>query len=172
MSKAINKDKVQIKQATSSEDIQTLAKTAEDIWNEYFPFLLEEGQISYMLDKFLSTKALTEQKEEGYEFYFLVDETGNILGFFVIHPEDNKLFLSKIYLYDTYRNQQLATIMMDYIFNRAKELGLDKVYLTVNKYNLQPISVYKHLGFKTIDSVVTDIGNGYVMDDYIMQKQL
>ena len=47
---------------------------------------------------------------------------------------------------------------------------LQGMYLTVNKYNEHAIDVYKHYGFKIVDSVVTDIGNGFVMDDYIMYK--
>ena len=50
--------------------------------------------------------------------------------------------------------------------------GLHSVYLTVNKYNTGSIEVYRHLGFEIADSAVTDIGNGYVMDDYIMQREL
>ena len=45
------------------------------------------------------------------------------------------------------------------------------IYLTVNKYN-PSYQIYRHLGVEAIDSVVTDIGEGYVMDDYIMQRKL
>ena len=40
----------------------------------------------------------------------------------------------------------------------------------VNKNNKDAIEKYIHLGFKQIDFVVPDIGNGYVMDDYVMEK--
>ena len=161
-----------VKRIDSPEEIDLLEKTAREIWNEYFPFLLEQEQIDYMLDKFLSKPILMKQLNEDYEYYFLVNNEDSILGFFVIHPEEEKLFLSKIYLKENARNQGLSNIMFDFIENRTRELGLDKIYLTVNKYNKLPINVYKYKGFHTVDSVVTDIGNGFFMDDFIMEKEI
>ena len=46
-------------------------------------------------------------------------------------------------------------------------LGKKSVYLTVNKHNDRAVAVYKKIGFELTDSVVTDIGSGFVMDDYI-----
>ncbi len=54
----------------------------------------------------------------------------------------------------------------------ARRNGLKKIYLTVNKGNTPSYKIYLHLGFKVIDSVVNDIGQGYVMDDYIMEYTL
>jgi ribosomal protein S18 acetylase RimI-like enzyme len=53
---------------------------------------------------------------------------------------------------------------------QVKTNMLQGMYLTVNKYNEHAIDVYKHYGFEIVDSVVTDIGKGFVMDDYIMYK--
>ena len=49
---------------------------------------------------------------------------------------------------------------------------LPAIYLTVNKKNFHAIEVYKYFGFHQTDAVVTDIGSGFVMNDYIMQKDL
>lgn len=163
---------VNIIEALSAIDIGILSKTAKEIWNEYFPFLLSQDQIDYMLDKFLSYDVLIEQMQEGYEYYLALDDDNAIEGFFVIHPEKDKLFLSKMYLSKDYRNKGASTPMFDFIENRAQELGLNKIYLTVNKYNKQPMNVYRHRGFEVVDSVVTDIGEGFVMDDFIMEKTL
>ena len=46
------------------------------------------------------------------------------------------------------------------------------MYLTVNKHNDLGIRAYKAKGFETIDAVETDIGNGFIMDDYIMEKKV
>lgn len=152
-------------------ELQALEDTAREIWNEYFTFILSDEQIEYMLDKFLSKDVLKDQLDDNYEYYFLMSN-GQILGFFIIHPEEKKLFLSKIYLYDRYRNKGYSNQMFDYVEKRAQDRKLNKVYLTVNKYNKNPINIYKHKGYKVVDSVVTDIGNGFVMDDYIMEKNL
>ena len=69
-----------------------------------------------------------------------------------------------------FRGNGIATSL----FNEIAKASADKesIYLTVNKYNESSIKVYEKLGFKTVDSVVTDIGGGYVMADYIMEKAL
>lgn len=154
--------------ARTPEDIHALSAMADHIWHEFFPSILEEEQISYMVDKFLSPSVLTEQLKQGYEYYFTEDDKQNRLGFIVVHPEEKRLFLSKIYLYKEARGNGYASRMLDFVASLAKDKGLDAVYLTVNKYNSAE-KVYAHKGYKTIDAVVTDIGHGYVMDDYIME---
>lgn len=42
--------------------------------------------------------------------------------------------------------------------------------LTVNKNNVKAIRAYEKTGFKNIGSLVQDIGNGFVMDDYKMEQ--
>lgn len=57
------------------------------------------------------------------------------------------------------------------LFNKVLIEYRDKYklfYLTVNKNNTKAISAYKNFGFIITDSTKTDIGNNYVMDDYIM----
>ena len=63
----------------------------------------------------------------------------------------------------------MSKLMLENIRKFASENNLKAVYLTVNKHNDDTISIYSHLGFEVIDSVVSDIGSGFVMDDYIMQ---
>ena len=61
---------------------------------------------------------------------------------------------------------------LEKVFEEGRAFGKKQVYLTVNKHNDHAIAVYKKTGFKVIDEVVTDIGNGYVMDDYIFGYDL
>jgi ribosomal protein S18 acetylase RimI-like enzyme len=46
------------------------------------------------------------------------------------------------------------------------------LYLQVNKGNTASIAFYRRAGFEVTDSVKVDIGHGYVMDDFVMSKQL
>ena len=50
--------------------------------------------------------------------------------------------------------------------NHSKTLSLN-----VNRFN-SALTFYEKIGFKIIDEVNVDIGNGYFMEDYIMEKQL
>lgn len=153
------------------ERIGRLAALADEVWHEFFVDLLSLDQIDYMVEKFQSVKALTEQIESGYEYY-IFSVGGEEAGFTGIHPEDGKLFLSKLYLLRRYRGRGLSSQMFDMIERRARHLGLGAIWLTVNRHNSHSIDVYRHRGFVTVREQVADIGCGYVMDDYVMEKTL
>ena len=87
-------------------------------------------------------------------------------------PEPSRLFLSKIYLDPDLYGRGLGQTILGEIAHMARRLGLDSVYLTVNKGNARAIRAYEKFGFVRTDSVVTDIGNGFVMDDYVYEYKL
>ena len=62
--------------------------------------------------------------------------------------------------------------MLDALERKCSEEKLQAIYLTVNKYNNRAYDIYIKNGYEVIDDVVTGIGNGYVMDDYVMQKNI
>ena len=61
--------------------------------------------------------------------------------------------------------------MFEEIDAYARKHGLGKEYLRVNKGN-PTVEIYKRAGFSVTETVTSDIGNGYVMDDYVMPKIL
>lgn len=155
----------------SETDIELLAATANEIWHEYFPCILSNEQIDYMVEKLQSKQPMTEQIADGY-LYYLVKSNDVIIGYIGLHPEQDKLFLSKLYLKKDARHHGYASQMLQFIEQIAHDLGLSSIYLTVNKYNEHSIAVYKKKGFLTVKDQVADIGNGFVMDDYIMEKTI
>ena len=90
-------------------------------------------------------------------------------GYIGLSGKQDYLFLSKLYLKKDYRHKGLGKEAFNFIKQFALNNGYNKIRLTVNKYNENTINAYNKWGFKTIDSVVTNIGNGFVMDDYIME---
>ena len=58
---------------------------------------------------------------------------------------------------------------MDYIAVEAQRQKNVALFLNVNKYN-NALHFYLKQGFFKIREEVIDIGNGYVMDDYVMEK--
>lgn len=87
-------------------------------------------------------------------------------------PDGNRLFLSKLYLHEKSRGKGLSSILLRKAIEFAEKLDKKAIYLTCNKYNRNSLDIYKAKGFAAIDSVKTDIGNGFIMDDYIMQLDL
>lgn len=157
---------------TSKEDIKELACIANEIWHQHFVTILSPEQIDYMVDKFQSEHAMTEQiNAEGYEYYFLQADGKNI-GYTGIRMDNDKLFLSKLYIRKEYRGNGYASQAFSFLEELCKERRLSAIWLTVNRYNDHTIEVYKRKGFAIIRTQVADIGQGYVMDDYIMEKEI
>lgn len=156
----------------NDEMLKEVASAANVIWHEYFPFLLSDEQIDYMVDKFQSFDAIKEQtKHEHYKYYqVLIDE--KMVGYIGLKFEPDRLFLSKLYLKKEARGNDYASKMMDFVFDVARKQCYESVYLTCNKYNENSLKVYVKKGFKRIDEAVIDIGNGFVMDDYIYEYAL
>lgn len=153
-------------------DIKELAALASDIWHEYWPSLLSSQQIDYMVDKFQSENAIIRQyQNENYTYYFICENCKNI-GYFGISDRHGYLFLSKLYLSKEYRAKGIGRKAFDKVKELAASKNYKEIRLTVNKYNQNSIKAYIKWGFEIIDSVVTDIGSGFVMDDYIMSWKL
>lgn len=149
------------------EDFQIaeLANLASEIWHEYWTCILSNEQIDYMVEKFQSEDAIRKQiAEENYTYYFIVKDSEKA-GYIGVSDKKEYLFLSKLYIKKNYRHQGLG----HKAFEEITKFGFDRIQLTVNKYNKNTINAYLKYGFKIIDSVVTDIGSGFVMDDYIME---
>ncbi|OPA73576.1 GNAT family N-acetyltransferase [Paenibacillus selenitireducens] len=156
----------------SEEEISLLAQLASEIWYEYFVCIISNEQIDYMVEKFQSVHAITDQiTNQGYEYYFM-NVNGNPIGYLGIKQEEDKLFLSKFYLQKEHRGKGYASQAMEFLVGICKVRRLGMIWLTVNRYNDATIAVYEKKGFRTVRTQVADIGNGYVMDDNIMEKKI
>lgn len=157
-------------QVVNDEQIKKLANTANVVWHDAFREIITLAQIEYMIEKFQSFNALTEAvNKNGYEYYFIKVDN-NVAGYTGIKAENGKLFLSKLYILKEYRGKQLASKTFEFVESLAKKRNLKSVWLTVNRNNKHAIDVYKHRGFVVTRTQVADIGNGFVMDDYIFEK--
>ena len=157
-------------------DLALVKKTAElakEIWNEHFVPMIGQAQVDYMLDQFQSIPAISDQIEHGYR-YFLVNENKQLAGYFavLVKESEGELFLSKFYLKSSHRGKGLGRKMFEFIEKLALKEQLCTITLTTNKKNFKTIEIYKKLGFQVTNSPVTDIGQGFVMDDYRMAKHL
>ena len=122
-----------------------------------------------MVDKFQSENAMTEQiNNENYTYFYIMYDNQKA-GYIGLSSKQDYLFLSKIYIKGEYRHKGIGTKAFDFVKEYAEANGFNKIRLTVKKNNQNSINAYIKWGFQTVDAVVTDIGNGFVMDDYIME---
>lgn len=163
---------IEIVSVATKNQMEAVEELGSQVWHEHYTPIIGAEQVAYMLDKFQSFKAIENQiNKEGYTYYLLKAKT-QYAGYGAIKIEEGKLFLSKLYIDKAYRNQKIGHNMMEFLVELCKEKGLDKIWLTVNKYNNHSIAAYERFGFVKVDEQVADIGNGYVMDDYIMEKKI
>ncbi len=161
-----------LRRVSSGQDVTQLAMLADEIWHQHFITILSEDQIDYMVDKFQSAPAMTKQMvNEGYEYYFILVD-GEEVGYTGIKNDLYKLFLSKLYLRKEHRGKGYASAVFEHLKDISRNRNLTSIWLTVNRYNEDTIAVYKKKGFEVIRTQVADIGEGYVMDDYVMELKL
>lgn len=152
-------------------DIKNLSDLANEVWHEYWVCLLSDEQIEYMIEKFQSENAIKKQIENENYVYFYILKNGEKAGYIGVSKKEDYLFLSKIYVKKEYRHKGLGTKGFEFLKEFSKENDYKRIKLTVNKKNKNSIDAYIKWGFKIVDAVITDIGEGFVMDDYIMEYE-
>jgi ribosomal protein S18 acetylase RimI-like enzyme len=158
-------------EVASEKQIELVESLAKEIWTEHYTPIIGRAQVDYMLSEFQSKQAIAEQIKSG-ALYFLIRTHAGFIGYVSFVPKRDELFLSKIYIEASGRGKGYGKKAVLFAAKIAKENGLDRIALTVNKNNLNSIKAYERLGFKNMGSVIQDIGHGFIMDDYRMEKIL
>jgi GNAT superfamily N-acetyltransferase len=162
------------KRVATGEDIEAVAGLAREIWDQHFTPIIGQAQVDYMLDKFQSVSAIAGQiREDGYEYYLVADE-GEWAGYFaLVGGEDGgSMQLSKLYLKRSCRGCGIGRAVLAFIEEECVARAVRALWLTVNKNNAGSIAFYQWCEFVIAEPMVTDIGGGFVMDDYRMVKRV
>lgn len=154
------------------DNIHLILPLAEKIWEDTYLDIIGQEQIDYMLPMMYSNERILDELTKDYQWELLM-QGSELLGYTNYKlMEDNRVFLSKLYS-DVYRQiKGLGVYMFEHVLDYARREGATAVYLTVNKNNQRAIDFYERNGMKCIESKTFDIGQGYVMDDYIYQIEL
>lgn len=79
--------------------------------------------------------------------------------------------LHKIYVLANQQGKGTGKFIINYIINDIKTKGAVVLQLQVNRYN-KARDFYEKLGFLVTEEADFDIGNGYFMNDYVMEKRI
>lgn len=164
--------RVTFRQAESSADTQQIAELARLIWSQHYRAIISRRQIDYMLAHLQSPTAIDQQIAEGVRYYVISSPGGEAIGYLALAADAvrGRLQISKIYVDAGHRGTGCGWQALHFSEQQAQKQGMRTLWLTVNKHNKVAISAYHRWGFQTTDAVVADIGNGFVMDDYVMEK--
>ncbi|WP_304344698.1 GNAT family N-acetyltransferase [Chryseobacterium koreense] len=160
---------ITFKKATEN-DIELIRDLAKKSWNSAYAEILTQDQIDYMLGEMYSAEEIKSHlKNPDFPYYIIWDDE-NAAGFvgFEFSYEKNTTKLHRIYLLAETRGKGIGKATLDLVKNEVKKFGNKRIILNVNKINPAK-KIYESQGFRVYDDGVFDIGNGFVMDDFLME---
>lgn len=157
----------------SQAQIKRISRLARKIWQEHYTPIIGTEQVEYMLQNFQSPEAINDQLQNG-AVYYLVVSAGEDSGYLALEPDPEMASakLSKIYVLKDKRRCGLGRKTLEFAEMLCRDMGVKDLWLTVNRHNHAAIAFYRQEGFTAAETVVQDIGGGFVMDDYKMVKSL
>jgi ribosomal protein S18 acetylase RimI-like enzyme len=154
-------------------DVPVLGELAVRIWRQYYPCILSHAQIEYMLPRMYSADVIASELVRGV-IWSIAERDGQPIGFSSLEVEAGmgRAKLHKLYLLPEFHGKGIGKGMLEHVKAVAAAGGAKEVYLQVNKRNQRAIKAYQRSGFRISKEIVVDIGDGFVMDDYIMRTDV
>lgn len=154
------------------DDAMRIQDLAFLTWPDTFKEILTQDQIKYMLEWMYNLTRLKEQIVSGHEFYIIrVEKDLGFIGIEFNNPESGVGKIHKLYVLPDQQGKGLGIKLFEHIRVRSIEEGMKSIQLNVNRFN-KAVDFYHHIGFNTIKEEDIDIGQGYLMEDYVMEYQL
>lgn len=163
----------QITEATA-EDAEAIRDLATRIWNLHYPGIISQEQIDYMLGWMYAPEKIREEIGSGEIVYLKVFAGACWTGFaaFDRPRPGERVFIHKIYIHPDSQRRGLGSLTFREIEERSRRAGARSLALRVNRENHQAVAAYRKNGFEVEEELRSDIGGGFVMDDYVMGKAL
>ena len=161
----------EIKTASVS-DIPLIQQLNLQVWPQTYSAILSKVQIDYMLEMMYSEPALKKQMTTDACRFVIIYNDNRPVGFASFGKEENTTWkLHKIYVLPDQQGKGTGKFLLNYIIEKIKEEAATTLILQVNRFN-KAKEFYERLGFTVIKIADFDIGNGYYMNDYVMEKRV
>lgn len=152
-------------------NLDTLKDLAESIWMITYRDVISLAQIRYMLDRLYRPELLREQVASGNPLFGAYSGK-ELVGYAHVFIEGHQSRLDKLYVSTLYQGNGIGRKLVDAAQSYAVDRDCGLMTLRVNRNNEGAIAAYERLGFGIVATNKKDIGGGYVMDDYLMIKDL
>ena len=155
-------------------DLPTVRDLAHRTWPATFSAILSPDQIAYMLERMYGPEALRAQVEErGHVFLLARDDAGEARAYvsYELDCLPGVTKVHKLYVLPDGHRGGTGRALVEAVADIARAAGQQALRLDVNRDN-PAVGFYERLGFAKVDEVVTEIGEGYVMDDFVFEKNL
>lgn len=159
---------IRIREATP-QDVAQLRELAHNIWHACYQGIISPEQIEYMLGWMYAADEVCRQMENGVIWELI--EADQPVGFLSWHADpDQRVKLEKLYILPEMQGRGIGQTALRHVLEAANALGCKSVWLQVNKQNRGAITSYRKAGFEVVKEAVFEIGGGFVMDDYLMER--
>ena len=155
------------------DDINTIGFLAYQIWPSTYKDILTLDQLQYMLNLIYSPASLRKQMTVSQHQFLLAEINDEPVGFASYSKIDGSTTykLQKLYVRTDIQGKGLGKTLLEYVEDTVKEAGAKYLHLNVNRYN-KARSFYEKMGYMVIKEEDVDIGNGYLMNDFVMMKNV
>lgn len=154
----------------SSNELKIVQDLAYAIWPDTFKDILSSEQIKYMLNWMYDLETLKKQAENG-QLFFIYTENDQPVGFMGIepfYPSKSELKIHKIYVLPQTQGAGIGKKLIQKAIAVAQEKEIQKLVLNVNRFN-KAVTFYQHIGFTIDYEENIDIGNGFLMEDFVLK---
>ncbi len=155
-------------------DIHLIRNIALSTWPVAYADILSTAQLRYMLDLMYTEKALHDQMTLHGHYFLLAHMAGEALGFAsysALTDLPGTTRLHKLYVLPGKQGHGIGAAMLDAVVRKAMSAGNSHLELNVNRFN-KALDFYKRQGFRVIRDEQIDIGQGFIMDDHVLQLEL
>ena len=155
-------------------DVAPVCALAREIWMQHYPGIITVKQIEYMLAQRYSPAAIRMQLQAGEAWWDKLEVRGELCGFASYERgiDARTMKLDKLYVHQLVRGRGYGAALIDHVAKAARRQGMNNLTLQVNKSNHGSVAAYLRVGFVVARTVKVDIGHGFVMDDYVMEKKV
>jgi ribosomal protein S18 acetylase RimI-like enzyme len=153
-------------------DVPAISALAREIWQATYPGIITQEQIDFMLEQRYGHERLYDDLEDADKWLDQAFYNGRRVGFAFSEIYKGEFKLDKLYIHPDVQRQGVGGQLIEHVARRAKKMAYPCLILAVNKRNDKAIGSYKKYGFTVRETIVDDIGRGFVMDDFVMEKVL
>jgi GNAT superfamily N-acetyltransferase len=153
--------------------IESICALARDIWRRHYPPIIGSAQTEYMLAQRYTPEVIRAELARTDVWWDTLAEDDRYVAFASSFLEPGRVLkLDKLYVHPDRQRLGYGAALIEHTCDRARRLGCERAVLAVNKRNAGAVAAYRRRGFTIAEAMVKDIGGGFVMDDYIMERAL
>ncbi len=160
--------------AATLDELPLIADLARVIWRSHYPGIISEDQIEYMLERMYSLERMGKEVLNEGVVYILARSRAVPIGFAAYGPgaQPEEFRLHKLYLLPAHQRAGLGRSLLQMALSEARRRGASRLALAVNRKNLGALAAYRNYGFRVREAVRVEIGGGFVMDDFLLERAL